>query len=279
MNKARKLISRGSLSRPRFVRSSVACFTLIELLVVIAIIAILAALLLPALAKAKAKAAQANCQSNMKQIGLGWLQWVHDHEYGNLPFRTPIANEGSWIGPSDTAPPWAALRNNCWWQYAFISNELSSAAVLICPADKVGAIRKQAGSFGPDPAANGLQAPGFRNQSCSITIGVDAGVVGSGIQNFERAQTHILGSDRNLRWDQANIGCSSGLTAIEVVVARGASGGGTPATVPWTNSIHGVRGNVLVCDGSVQNCNTREFDSLADNGDDNGSIHFLVPSN
>ncbi len=55
-------------------------FTLIELLVVIAIIAILAAILFPVFAQAREKARQSACISNMKQIGLAFMQYVQDYD-------------------------------------------------------------------------------------------------------------------------------------------------------------------------------------------------------
>ncbi len=55
-------------------------FTLIELLVVIAIIAILAAILFPVFARARESARNANCISNMNQIGKAFAMYLNDYK-------------------------------------------------------------------------------------------------------------------------------------------------------------------------------------------------------
>ena len=82
-------------------------FTLIELLVVIAIIAILAAILFPAFAKARESARRTSCASNMKQMGIGTMQYTqeYDEKYPFNVIAVPTAPSGQ-INWSEAIEPY-----------------------------------------------------------------------------------------------------------------------------------------------------------------------------
>jgi prepilin-type N-terminal cleavage/methylation domain-containing protein/prepilin-type processing-associated H-X9-DG protein len=104
-------------------------FTLIELLIVIAIIAILASILFPVFGRARENARRSSCQSNLKQIGLGFAQYAQDYDE-----KYPVGSRGNlgqgWAGP--------------------LSPYIKSTQVFACPSDTTtaGVATSQVNSYG-----------------------------------------------------------------------------------------------------------------------------------
>ncbi len=114
-------------------------FTLIELLVVIAIIAILAAILFPVFARARENARRASCMSNMKQIGLGIMQYTQDYDE-RYPYMSIYDNGNVTV---------STTYNNRQSIYAQVYPYTKSWKLLLCPSGK-----DQTGGQAPDYAAN-----------------------------------------------------------------------------------------------------------------------------
>ena len=87
-------------SRPSHPRAPSRAFTLIELLTVIAIIGILAALVIPTVGSVRAKAREAQCVSNLRQLGLALAAYAEQNR-GAFPQTTHGAlgdlEQVSWI--------------------------------------------------------------------------------------------------------------------------------------------------------------------------------------
>lgn len=93
-------------------------FTIIELLVSISIIALLVALLLPSLSKAREAAKSVACQSNMRQIGIGFNIYLVDN---NMVMPSLHANHPSY-----------QFDGTCFF-HRIGTDTLNSTDILACP--------------------------------------------------------------------------------------------------------------------------------------------------
>ena len=124
-------------------------FTLIELLVVIAIIAILAAILFPVFARARENARRSSCQSNLKQIGLGLVQYSQDYD------EKFVRN---WYGPGGFDPS-GPTNGRYKWMDA-IQPYIKSTQLFTCPSNSNGLTAGATGNFIP-----ALQLPADSDQN------------------------------------------------------------------------------------------------------------------
>jgi len=101
-------------------------FTLIELLVVIAILVLLIAILLPVLGRVKRQARAVVCQSNLRQWGALWAEYVDEYN-GQLP-------AWHWENPSEPGIHWGWG----WWELGWGQDGTTDqfAAGRFCPMAK-----------------------------------------------------------------------------------------------------------------------------------------------
>ena len=125
-------------------------FTLIELLVVIAIIAILAAILFPVFARARENARRASCQSNLKQVALGFKQYIQDYDELYPRALATTANQ--------TANPSWALQ---------LDPYLKSTQIFACPSDSSAV----GGTAGPPARTPSSSRRGAATRSSSASSG------------------------------------------------------------------------------------------------------------
>jgi prepilin-type N-terminal cleavage/methylation domain-containing protein/prepilin-type processing-associated H-X9-DG protein len=255
-------------------RRTRSAFTLIELLVVIAIIAILIGLLVPAVQKVRAAAARAQCQNNLKQIGLG--MHMYQDSYKKLP-QGWVVNP---IAANNPSPGWAwSLLILPYIEQAPLYNTISpplsaftaapaANAVLQtvipiygCPSDNVLPTNAQFGNYGWSNYVCNREVLGPNSAGLPAALSVQGITDGS--------SNTILVGERDIT---SNVAAIWGVRGATTATFEGRPGSGLspqppPGTGPWTytgggngnpqnqrlafSSQHTGGCNFLFADGSV----------------------------
>jgi prepilin-type N-terminal cleavage/methylation domain-containing protein/prepilin-type processing-associated H-X9-DG protein len=106
--------------------SSKRAFTLIELLVVIAIISLLAAILFPVFVRVRENARRSACQSNLKQLGLAFMQYAQDYDE-KVPCGAYPEDDGS--------ASWRSYALGAGWAGQLLPY-VKNVQIFMCPSDR-----------------------------------------------------------------------------------------------------------------------------------------------
>jgi hypothetical protein len=224
-------------------------FTRFELLAIILALFAIASVCIPLLANNSFQSNQIACLNNLRQIGIAFQAWGNDHD-DRRPWFVFTNEGGSRLHP---------LRDNAFIHFSFLSNHLSSPAVLIDPGET--SRNKRLATRWDFSSQGGFLNPGFQNNALSYMLGVHTTL---GEAN------EILLADRHVHFDGFG-GCSYGFAQV------GNLGSG-PYFRGWTNGPHGVAGNLLLNDGRVEFASQTRLGAVLLVPDDlPGNEHFLTP--
>ena len=217
---------------PRRLRASQAAFTRLDLIAVLLVLSLCAAVVLPALASSRPRSLRVMCANNLRQIGNAFHLWGNDH--GDVPpYAVSVADGGTRLHP---------LAVNPWLHFSWVSNELASPRVLLCPSDSGRSAEAWSGS-----PTEGYLHPTFANNATSYFLSHGGG--GKVVWPF----TFLLG-DRNVGgWSN-----SRGSVFFNSALDSNLTGAAW-----WTNGLHGQMGNVFRYDGAVLQLSDSELRKAA----------------
>ncbi len=239
-------------------------FTLIELLVVIAIIAILASILFPVFGRAREQARRSACLSNLKQIGLGLMQYTQDYDE-RMPFANYDGNNGLGFWWMDAIEPYVKSTQiyTCPSRNTFSGNP--NDYTLYRPRAQRGTLN-QFGTYGINNthlnSAGLLEPPYFAGGSNHT------GPAARSIAAFARAAETVMAVETNITLGKAQW---NGNTPLNYVREGQASGASVNLPCVWAGGSgyifsnvrvvgpHFSGTNVLYCDGHAK---AQNFDNL-----------------
>lgn len=215
----------NNIGSPKTVQRAKA-FTLIEILVVVAIIAILAAILFPVFGRARENARKSSCASNLKQIGLGWLQYSQDYDEKIMGVSmTGVGRTYYWWGSFDGT----TLRED----EGLLQPYMKSTQIQACP------------SF-DNKLRVALGLTGYAYNNSYLRAGTSLAQIQS------PAETVVMADGARINtWDYS-VPTLQGNTFLEEPSGSYPPSDFPPSPYPGFHARHNETGNVLWADGHVK---------------------------